>query len=309
MRFGKTGAVIGASEKENALPLLKLGEIPILKRIILTLEKSNVFPIVVMMEENNEEIIHALSSLGVIFLPLTKDENNISLFGSVRCGLKYLEDKCDRILYAPVNSPLFTSSTILALLDSKAEIAIPTYLGRGGHPVLISTSAVESIISYRGDNGLKGAIENSNAIKKRIPVCDMGIRISVRSSAEISSYLDKHNASLLSPNIKITIEKEGIILNSRLVLLLLLIGDFQSIRQAAKHTGLSYQKAWNMINTLEKEAGYTVVTRSRGGKDGGKTLLTEEGERLIYTFINYEENVQNYSEKLFKEMFIESRIF
>ena len=40
-----------------------------------------------------------------------------------------------------------------------------------------------------------------------------------------------------------------------------------SIRQAAIHTGLSYQKAWNMISTLEDGTGYKVVERRRDGKE------------------------------------------
>lgn len=308
MKFGKTGAVIGASERENGKPLIKVGAIPVLRRIILTLQSAGVFPIVVMTGENEEEIIHTLSSLGVIFLK-ESGESNCGLFESVREGLKYLSDKCERIFYTPVNSPMFTSNTLLKLLSSEGDIVIPEYEGRGGHPVLISSEVVEKIISYDGGGGLRGALMNTDAAGKRIPVPDRGIRMSVHNKEEMLSFLEEHNASLLSPVTRITIEKEGVILNSRLVLLLLLIGDFHSIRQASLHTGLSYQKAWNMINTLEKEAGYTVVTRERGGKDGGKTLLTEEGERLVYAFISYEEKIHSYSEHLFKEMFLESRIF
>ena len=40
-----------------------------------------------------------------------------------------------------------------------------------------------------------------------------------------------------------------------------------SIRQAAIHTGLSYQKAWDMINTIEDGTGYKVVERRRDGKE------------------------------------------
>ena len=74
-------------------------------------------------------------------------------------------------------------------------------------------------------------------------------------------YLSGHNATLLSPSVKCNM------LSPRLNLLLFLIADMGSVRQAAIHTGLSYQKAWDMINTIEDGTGYKVVERRRDGKE------------------------------------------
>lgn len=81
-------------------------------------------------------------------------------------------------------------------------------------------------------------------------------------------YLSGHNATLLSPQREgVDRQGEGNILSPRLNLLLFLIADMGSIRQAAIHTGLSYQKAWDMINTIEDGTGYKVVERRRDGKE------------------------------------------
>ena len=95
-------------------------------------------------------------------------------------------------------------------------------------------------------------------------------------------------------------------LNSRLKLLLFLIADLQSVRQACLHMGLSYQKAWDMTNKLEHELGYAVVSRQHGGKNGGKTCLTEKGRQLIYAFQQYENEVRDFAQQRFDALFRET---
>ena len=54
---------------------------------------------------------------------------------------------------------------------------------------------------------------------------------------------------------------------------------------------LSPGKAWDMINELEDKLGYTVVKRRRGGRNGGKTFLTEAGRQFLITCQRFEEQV------------------
>lgn len=70
--------------------------------------------------------------------------------------------------------------------------------------------------------------------------------------------------------------------------------------------GLSYQKAWDMINRLEQETGYAVVTRQHGGKNGGKTCLTDKGRQLMYAFQRYEDEVRAFAQQRFDAVFRES---
>ncbi len=304
MRFGSVGAVIAAASKNDAVPLLKIGTIPILRRIVLSMQMAGVFPVVIVTGTEEVEVVHELAPLGVVFISNPGYENKAELFSSVRLGLKYLLDKCDRVFFSPVNYPMFVPQTLTALLSSDADIVTPLYKGKGGHPVLIKNSVIPGIISYDGDEGLRGAMNSNSAIiRERVEVNDRGVLLSIHNEDELWMYLSEHNAALLSPSVKVSIDKENVILNSRLNLLLFLIADMGSIRQAAMHMGLSYQKAWDMINTLEDETGYKVVERRRGGKDGGNTNLTDKGEALMYAFQSYEEEIHAWSQKRFREIF------
>lgn len=305
MRFGSVGAVIAAASKKNAVPLLKIGSIPIVRRIVLTLQQAGMFPIVVVTGTEELEVIRQVAPLGVVFIK-NKECEKPELFSSVKLGLSYLQGKCDRVVFTPVNAPMFFAQTLHTLLASTADIVTPTCNGRGGHPIILQSGVIPQILAYEGPDGLRGAIRQCDCNKQRIAVPDAGILMSVHNEPQLRQHLQEHNASLLAPTVKISIDKENMFLNSRLKLLLFLIADLQSVRQACLHMGLSYQKAWDMTNKLEHELGYAVVSRQHGGKNGGKTCLTEKGRQLIYAFQQYENEVRDFAQRRFDALFRET---
>ena len=305
MRFGSVGAVIAAASKKDAVPLLKVGSIPIVRRIVLTLQQAGVFPIVVVTGTEELEVIRQVAPLGVVFIK-NKECEKPELFSSVKLGLSYLQGKCDRVVFTPVNAPMFFAQTLHTLLASTADIVTPTCNGRGGHPIILQSGVIPQILAYEGPDGLRGAIRQCDCNKQRIAVPDAGILMSVHNEPQLRQHLQEHNASLLAPTVKISIDKENMFLNSRLKLLLFLIADLQSVRQACLHMGLSYQKAWDMTNKLEHELGYAVVSRQHGGKNGGKTCLTEKGRQLMYAFQQYENAVRDFAQQRFDTLFRET---
>lgn len=305
MKFGSVGAVIAAASQKDAVPLLKIGNISIIRRIVLTLQQVGVFPIVVVTGTEEQEVTRQIAPLGVVFIK-NKEYETPELFSSVRLGLSYLQGKCDRVIFTPVNVPMFSAQTLRILLEKDADIVKPTYQERGGHPIVMTGEVIPSILAYQGDGGLREAIWQCECQKQRVPVSDAGVLMSIHNEPQLRQYLQEHNDSLLAPTVKISIDKETMFLNSRLKLLLFLIADLQSVRQACLHMGLSYQKAWDMINCLEIETGYAVVMRKHGGKHGGKTCLTEKGQQLMYAFQNYENEVHRFAQQRFDILFRET---
>ena len=107
MKLSKIGGVIAVANNDVAQPLLQIGAIPIIRRIVITYQQAGVFPVVVITGEDNDEIKRELSNFGVVFLRNTSDEKT-ELMDAVRIGLTYLQGKCDRVALAPVNVPMFT---------------------------------------------------------------------------------------------------------------------------------------------------------------------------------------------------------
>jgi molybdate transport system regulatory protein len=75
--------------------------------------------------------------------------------------------------------------------------------------------------------------------------------------------------------------------------LLAAIGSESSIAAAARQVGLSYKAAWDAVEAMNNLADAPLVERAVGGKGGGGTRLTADGERLVATWREVEaENAQ-----------------
>ncbi|OAA92047.1 NTP transferase domain-containing protein [Clostridium coskatii] len=301
-----TGGIIAAagktSERDETYPLRKIGSITIVKRIVLTFQKAGVSPIVVITGYKSEEIERNLAYYGVIFLYNGEYENS-QMLDSVKIGLDFLKNKCDQVIFNPVSAPLFTPETIQKMIECDKQLLSPSYHGKTGHPLLISSKLIPQVLKYDGNGGMEGAIQNIGVERQLMDVEDEGILSDTGDPCQLEKLLKKHNQRILHPFVKISIEKESMFFNSRTKLLLILIQNTHSVRNACKHMALSYSKAWNMLNQLEEELGYAVVKRKHGGRNGGKTYLTEEGMEFLKKYEQFEHNVRQYAKDEFDRLF------
>ncbi len=67
-----------------------------------------------------------------------------------------------------------------------------------------------------------------------------------------------------------------------------------SLSKAAKSLGISYKKAWTLIDSVNKSAKKEVLTTSIGGKNGGGAVLTDYGKKLIQIFDEIKKNCWEY---------------
>jgi molybdate transport system regulatory protein len=66
--------------------------------------------------------------------------------------------------------------------------------------------------------------------------------------------------------------------------LLVLVDETGSLHQAAKLMGMSYNKAWRAMRQAEDHLGLKLLARRTGGPDGGGSVLTDDGVRLMERF-------------------------
>lgn len=57
-----------------------------------------------------------------------------------------------------------------------------------------------------------------------------------------------------------------------------------SISKAAQEMGMSYKRAWDLVSSLNAQVARPLVLTQTGGKRGGGTVVTAEGEALIAEF-------------------------
>ena len=305
IRINRTGGVIGAASKKDAMPLFQVGTIPIVKRIVITFQQAGIFPIVIITGTQEEEVKYQLSGYGVIFLKL-EDCEQPKLFESVKTGLEYLEGKCERVMFTPVNAPMYTADTLASMLSMEGEIITPRYEGQSGHPILLSQSVFPRILAYEGEEGLRGAMKSLADRRVFADVPDPGILCTIHDSRELEERLSEHNRALLHPFIQLGLQKEHTFFNTRVKLLLYLIQDTHSVRGACTQMALSYSKAWDMLNKLEQETGFAVVERRHGGSRGGKTCLTAKGLEFLRTGLTFEDHIFGHAQKEFTCLFRDS---
>lgn len=97
--------------------------------------------------------------------------------------------------------------------------------------------------------------------------------------------------------------KQGTFLAEGRIALLKEIIVSGSISAAAKQMNMSYKKAWEMINTMNKSAEQPLVVRISGGAGGGGTRVTDEGLKMIQLFEKLNKKCQVYLDKELEKIF------
>lgn len=289
----KIAGLIPAASKQAAFPTTEIGGITALKRIVLTMNKCGIWPILVVTGFYEIEVKAELMDQGVIFIQ-NDDDDYPSLFSSIKIGLDYLQDKCDAVLMAPVNIPMFKASTVKKLTEEPGDIINPSLNGNSGHPVLIRKKAIPEILEAEDrEDGLRRVLREMGERRKFVNVEDEGILHTIHEPEMLEPLVEAHNRELLQPDLRIMIQKDTVFFDRRTRLLLEQLQIIHSVQGACKSMSLSKSKAWKMINELERQMGYEIVARRHGGAYGGKTLLTEKGEKLLKEYKKMEERIFN----------------
>lgn len=62
------------------------------------------------------------------------------------------------------------------------------------------------------------------------------------------------------------------------------IREYGSISAAARSMSMSYRHAWELVNSVNRQAAHPLVETVNGGKGGGGAHLTPAGEHAIAAF-------------------------
>ncbi len=60
---------------------------------------------------------------------------------------------------------------------------------------------------------------------------------------------------------------------------------------------MSYKHAWDLIDSMNRQAGKPLVETSKGGKGGGGARLTETGEKAVNDFTNLHGRLMTFLEQ------------
>ena len=101
------------------------------------------------------------------------------MFSSVTAGVATLGSEVDSFFVLPVDVPLVRPATIRRLLrfywQEQGEVFYPRFLGKRGHPPLISSRHAREIAGWQGEGGLKAALAQWEPAALDVDVADENI--------------------------------------------------------------------------------------------------------------------------------------
>jgi molybdate transport repressor ModE-like protein len=86
-----------------------------------------------------------------------------------------------------------------------------------------------------------------------------------------------------------------------------LIKEYGSISQAAKKLNMSYKKAWNHIQILQKNLDNVLVQTQKGAGEQGGTTLTPKALEFIQNYKQLQDEIEEFANERFIELFLKKR--
>jgi len=153
-------------------------------------------PVAVVVGPHRGPVAHELKDL-----PVTLVDSELWYEGrtaSIHSGLEAIPADHD-VLFWPVDHPFVSESTVDVLerardTDPLAVWFIPTFGGRGGHPVLWRSGVRADILDLRSDAPLRSLLPEFGVQVRRVAVNDPGVVANVDTPEEYRAALDDWEA-------------------------------------------------------------------------------------------------------------------
>lgn len=86
------------------------------------------------------------------------------------------------------------------------------------------------------------------------------------------------------------------------IVLLEQIDKYGSITKGAKAIKISYRKAWQLVEDMNKLSNIPLVEKHLGGAKGGGASVTDEGRRVIQEFYVLQNDVNHFLSERVKQV-------
>jgi len=176
-------------------PLLPFGDKTVIECCIDYLRKGGVETIVVVVGHRAEDVRKKLSNVTFALNPDPTSE----MGASIAAGIRALPASSAATLIALVDHPAVPPTVVSTLIENwrdGARLIVPTWHGRGGHPVLIDLSFKPELLNLDATSGLRALFDAHRNDVKRIQVDSPYI---ARDMDTWDDYLTLHQEVIRKP--------------------------------------------------------------------------------------------------------------
>ncbi|MDQ0204244.1 nucleotidyltransferase family protein [Pectinatus haikarae] len=195
------GAVIAAAGLSSRMgdfkPLLPYRGKTILAATVEKLRAVGAKEIVIVAGHRHEEIRKYFkdSSLKIVYNPHYRERD---MLYSLQCGIKNIK-KAAAAFIMPADMPAISLQTFADITNAwqanKGELIIPVQNGRWKHPPLIGRRYFADIISFSGENGMRGILNKLEKKAFLIEISDDGLNVDVDTPEEYRRLLETEGYS------------------------------------------------------------------------------------------------------------------
>lgn len=300
----KLGAVIvaaGMSKRMKSFkPLLEVDGVTFAERIIQLFQRAGIEEIVMVTGFQAQELEDKIRYLGIKTIRNEQYETT-QMLDSVRLGLDYIKDRCDSVLFSPVDAP-FGLSTLKKVMDAPGEIVAPVYEDYFGHPIRFDKKFIPRIMKFRGNGGLRGALASIEEKEyKFLYVDDVGVAMDADNPEAYEAICNYAMSGAFRPLISSNLAAEEVFFGPHMITLLIFVDLSGSLREACKLAGVSYSKGRNMVKQAEHALGFQLVESKVGGATGGTSTVSLKGKILVNRFKEFEKQLGQYGYFLYNK--------
>ncbi|MCI4333109.1 MAG: nucleotidyltransferase family protein [Thermoplasmata archaeon] len=194
----------GASTRMQGSPkaLLPIDSEPAVQRILNVCEELEVAPVIVVAGRDSAPIRGALR--GTAALVVENPSWSEGRTGSIQVGLGAVEDGVGALLW-PIDHPFVQARTVEALVsrarsDAMALWVVPTFEGRGGHPIVLQPPTFAAISGLSRDTPLRNLLAEFGPQVLRVPVSDPGVTENVDTPETYRAALERYRREVPDPS-------------------------------------------------------------------------------------------------------------
>ncbi|HZZ41800.1 MAG TPA: nucleotidyltransferase family protein [Tepidisphaeraceae bacterium] len=175
-------------------PLLPIGGYPLIYHVVHTLNQvREIGPIILVTGYRSEEVRQAAAGgehLRAVFNPAYEAGGMVS---SVQCGVRSIPRDSPAFLLSLGDQPAILPKTIAHLTTgwkaADAVIAIPSFQGKRGHPVMISARCIPEIAALTSSETLKMVVRRYAEQTVEVPVEDAGVITDIDTPKDYENLL------------------------------------------------------------------------------------------------------------------------
>ncbi|WP_169569280.1 NTP transferase domain-containing protein [Sneathiella limimaris] len=181
--------------KDNKLLAVIDGK-PMVRHVAETLKVSGLSPILMVTGHEADEVIKTVWDLGINTCHNPNYSNGLST--TLKVGFETLSPKVDGIIVCLGDMPFVTPEILNKLIaafdpDKGKSIVIPTFNGKRGNPVLLSSQYWDEIQSITGDLGAKAIISAHEHSVEQVEIDTQTIFTDIDTPETLATYTDQIN--------------------------------------------------------------------------------------------------------------------